>query len=416
MLRRRRAHRVVRRTALLGAGAALLTQVGVAATLIAVDAVRKRRDPPGGEFPRVDPATREVAGSRVTTFTFGRHLYDDMLEAIRGARERVYFETYIWKGDAVGVEFKEALVEAAERGVEVFVVYDGFANLVVPRRFKRFPPTMHVLAFPVLRPGMLLLNLRHSGRDHRKIVVVDGRVGYVGGYNVGELYATRWRDTHVRLEGSAVWELENAFVDFWNDHRRSTHPVLPDQGARSWDSRIVAARNAPGRMLYPVRGVYLEAMDRATSRIWITQAYFIPDTEILGALIAAARRGVDVKLVIPEFSNHVIADWVARGYYTDLLRGGVEIHLFQEAMVHAKTAVVDGRWATVGTANIDRLSLLGNYEINLEIHDSGQAAHMERIFEADLSNCRTLTLVEWEARGLHRKAAERILRPLHPLL
>ncbi len=413
--RRRVARRVVRRTALLGAGAALVTQAAVAATVVAVDAVRKRRSPPGGEFPRVDPVSTEVAGSRVTTFTSGRQLYDDMLAAIRSATERIYFESYIWKSDAVGAAFKEALLAAAARGVEVYIVYDAFANLVVPREFKHFPDSVHVLPFPAFRPGMLVLNLRRSGRDHRKILVVDGRVGYVGGYNVGELYATTWRDTHVKVEGVAVWELENAFVDFWNEYHGRRLPALPDQGARAWDSRIVAARNAPGRMLFPVRGVYLEAIDRATTRVWITQAYFIPDAEILGALIHAARRGVDVKLVTPEFSNHVLADWIARGYYTELLRGGVEIHLFQGAMVHAKTAVVDGRWTTVGTANIDRLSLFGNYEINLEIDDPGQAAHMERVFEADLTNCRPLTLQEWEERALARKAAELVLRPLHPL-
>jgi cardiolipin synthase len=403
------------RAALLTAGAAALTQVTVAGTLVVVDAIRKRRSPPGGEFPRVDPTTQEVAGSRVTTFTFGADLYADMLTAIRGARRHIYFESYIWKGDDLGQEFKAALIEATERGVEVYAVYDGFANLVVPRSFKQFPPSLHVLRFPTFRPGMLVLNPRRAGRDHRKILVVDGEVGYVGGYNIGDLYRTQWRDTHIKLEGPAVWELENAFVDFWNTYRPRRLPELPDQGARGWDSRIVAARNAPGRMLFPVRGVYLEAIDRATRRVWITQAYFIPDAEILSTLIAAARRGVDVKVIIPEVSNHVLADWVARGYYAELLRGGVELHLFQGAMVHAKTAVVDGRWTTVGTANIDRLSLLGNYEINLEIVDEGQARHMERVFESDLSNCRRLTLEEWERRGLVRKGAEQVLRPLQPL-
>ena len=133
-------------------------------------------------------------------------------------------------------------------------------------------------------------------------------------------------------------------------------------------------------------------------------------------LLKARRRGVDVKVILPERSNHVVADWVARYYFEQLLEGGVELWLYQNAMVHAKTAVVDGRWATVGTTNIDRLSLTGNYEVNLEIVDDGQAAHMQEIFRKDLTNCRRLTLEEWQQRGWWVRGIERLLRPLQPLL
>lgn len=404
------------RAALWSLGVSAATQVGAAAAVIAVDAVRKRRTPPPGAFPRTAPTTTDVAGSAVTTYTYGEDLYEAMLASIRAARRVIFFETFIWKSDAVGEAFKRALIEAAARGVHVFVVYDAFANLVVDPRFYRFPETVHVLRFPVVRPGMLLLQPRYFGRDHRKILVVDHEVAFVGGYNIGALYATSWRDTHLKVTGPGAWEIENTFIDFWNEYRGRRRTEIPDHGAREWEPRIRAARNAPNRMLFPVRGLYLDAIDRAAERIYITQAYFLPDREILGSLLAAARRGVDVRILIPEYSNHIVADWVARGYFSTLLQGGVTIWLYCDSMVHAKTATVDGRWSTVGTANIDRLSLLGNHEINLELFSDEQAAHMEEIFARDLSHCRQLHLDDWQARGLLARVGERILARMQPLL
>ncbi len=405
---RPRLRRAVKWGALGLAGAQLVA----AATVWGVDSVRKRREPAAGAFPRTDPVAVDVAGSELTVYTYGEDLYSAMLEAIRGAQRYIFFETYIWKDDDVGREFKRELIAAAERGVQVYVIFDSFGNLVVPWTFKRFPDSVHTLRFPLWRPGLLTLNMRKVGRDHRKILVVDGEEGFVGGYNIGDLYATAWRDTHLRLRGPAVWELDNAFVDFWNVHRHAHHPELEDRGARSWDSRIQAARNSPSSLLFPVRGAYINAMDRARDHVYITQGYFIPDAEFLDAMLGAARRGVDVRVLIPEVSNHVLADWVARSFYTRLLRGGVTIWLYQGAMVHAKTATVDGRWTTIGTTNIDRMSMIGNYEINLEIYDGDLAARMEEIFATDLTNARPLTLAEWERRPLLERVGETLLHPL----
>ena len=162
--------------------------------------------------------------------------------------------------------------------------------------------------------------------------------------------------------------------------------------------------------------MYLEAIDRASQRIWLTHAYLIPDQDLLEALLKAARRGADVRVIIPAESNHIEADWLSRGFYRQLLEAGVRLFLYQEAMVHAKTATIDGQWATIGTANLDRLSLVGNYEINVEFIDPAVAQRMETIFATDLTNCRELTLDEWESRPLMAKWSEAILRPLRPLL
>lgn len=408
--------RAVRTLCTRAAVAFVAVPATAAAALVVTDAVRRRTHPIPGRFPRPEPRSATVADTDVTVYSFGDDLYQDMLAAIRGAQRRILLETYIWKGDELGQEFKDALVEAADRGVDVYLVYDGFANLVVPRSFYRFPAHLHVLRFPVLRPGLLLLNVRRSGRDHRKILVVDDETAFVGGYNIGSLYATHWRDTHVRLRGPGAWELRNAFVDFWNAHRRDGQPVLQDAGSPAWHPQLKAARNAPSELVFPIRGLYLDAIDRACSHVWITQAYFIPDREILDALLAAARRGVDVRVLVPERSNHVVADWLSRGLYETLLRGGVTIWLYRDAMVHAKTATIDGRWTTVGTANIDRLSLTGNFEINLEVVDPALAAAMEEILEVDLSNARELTLTEWQRRSPVAKLAEKLLVPLRPLM
>ena len=394
----------------------LLAQLAVIAGLVGIDSWRKRVRPRSNVFPRSAPAEVPVRDSVTTIYTYGEDVYADMLAAIRGAERRVLFESYIIKNDRLGHEFKQALCEAADRGVEVFVVYDGFANLVVPRSFFAFPPNVHVIRYPALRVGLLFLNVRKSGRDHRKILVVDGDAGFVGGYNVGALYATQWRDTHLQVRGPAAWELENAFIDLWNGLRAPHQPPLPDPGTDVWEPRIRTQRNVPERLVFPIRGMYLEAIDRAKHHIYITAAYFIPDRDILDGLLAAAARGVRVRILVPEISNHVVADWLSRGFYSQLLDGGVEILLYQDGMVHAKTATIDGRWTTIGTANIDRLSLTGNYEINLEIIDDGFAAEMERVFENDRSNARRLEPDEWFARPFVAKASELVLAPLRPLL
>jgi len=268
----------------------------------------------------------------------------------------------------------------------------------------------------VFKPGMLLLDLRKSGRDHRKLLVVDGEQGFVGGYNIGSLYATQWRDTHLRLHGPAAWDLERAFVDFWNTHRKAAQPELPKRGAAHWESRLRVHRNLPSQLIYPIRGMYLEAIDRARERILLSQGYFIPDREIVGALLAAARRGVEVRVLMPAGSNHVVADWLSRGFFTRLLEGGVELWRYEHAMIHAKTMTIDGRWSTIGTANIDRLSLTGNYEVNVEIFDPDVAAHLEMVFATDQTNSTQLTAEAWNARPAAARAVEKLLAPLRPLL
>ena len=407
--------RMLRRTALAVFGIQLALAIGMSL----VDSYRRRGKKPK-PFPVTPPRTVSIGDGTVTTYTFGRDLFDDMLAAIEGATHQILFETYIWKGDEIGERFKAALAAAADRGVEVYCIYDGFANLVVSPRFKRFPPNVKVLRYPVYAAGWRIFDLRRYGRDHRKILVVDDEVGFVGGFNIGSAYETEWRDTHMRITGPGVWDLKRAVADFWNLNRRrrigsSERPLLLET-ASTWEPGLRIHRNVPRLWMFPIRGMYLEAINRASRNVWMTHAYFIPDQDFIDAMKAAAQRGVDVRLLIPLKSNHIVADWISRGYFSQLLDAGVRILRYRDAMMHAKTSTIDGTWTTVGTANIDRLSLSGNYEINIELIDESLAEAMEEIFTVDESNCLELTSGEWEARDLHRKFTEFVLAPLRPLL
>jgi cardiolipin synthase A/B len=392
----------------------------MAIVMTLVDSYRRRGKHRAVSFPTAPPSTVTVGDGEVTTYTFGTDLYDDMLAAIDGAERQVLLETYIWKGDEVGQRFKTALEAAAGRGVEVYLIYDAFANLVVSPRFQHFPHSVKVLRYPMYAAGWRPFDLRRYGRDHRKILVVDDSIGFVGGYNIGAAYATEWRDTHVRITGPGVWDLKRAFADFWNLNRRrrfraSERPLLLET-ASTWEPTIRLHRNVPRLWMFPIRSMYIEAIARASRNVWLTTAYFLPDPDFAQALTDAARRGVDVRILIPAKSNHVVADWISRGYFSQLLDAGVKVLRYRDAMVHAKTATIDGTWSTVGTANIDRMSLTGNYEINVEIIDRRLAGSLEEIFRVDESNSLELSRAEWEARDMYRRFTEFILNPLRPLL
>jgi cardiolipin synthase len=409
---------VLRRTLL----AVLGVQVALAVAMTLVDSYRRRGKKPK-PFPTLEPRTVPVGSGTVTTYTYGQHLYDDMLAAIDGARKQVLLETYIWKGDEVGERFKGAVMAAADRGVDVHVIYDSFANLVVKPTFKRFPANVKVLAYPVYAAGWRFFDLRRYGRDHRKILVVDDEVAFVGGYNIGSPYATEWRDTHCRITGPAVLDLKRAFADFWNLNRtkrfqmpRNRVQPLLTQTATAWEPHIRVHRNVPRLWMFPIRAMYLEAINKAERNVWLTHAYFIPDENFIETLTDTAARGVDVRIVLPAKSNHIVADWISRGYFTGMLESGIRIFRFRDAMVHAKTATIDGSWSTVGTANVDRLSMTGNFEINLEIIDPGLAAEMERIFETDQANSEEMRMEEWRSRDIYRRFTEALLRPLRHVL
>ncbi len=392
-------------------------QAALVGGLVVMDEVRKRREGPKEGFPWTDqPEVELQSGGRLKLYPYGVRLYDAMIEEIEGAEHSVFVGTFIWKGDAVGRRFVEALARKAREGVRVCVIFDGLANVVVPPSFKRFPREIETLHFRPLWGPANLANPRNVFRYHRHLMSVDGRVAFLGGYNIGSLYAAGWRDTHVRIRGEEAREAENDFVDFWNAHRTDGLPEIPPIGKRAWNPTAVFHRNDPYLRIFPIRAMYIEAIDRANSHVYLTHAYFIPDRAMRAGLIEAVKRGVDVQILLPHRSNHVTADWLARRRFHELLRAGVRIFWYKHIMIHSKTATIDGIWSTVGTANIDRLSLLGNYETNLEVYNERFAAQMESMFDLDKTNAEELTLEEWDRRPLPAKIVERALATLRPLV
>lgn len=396
---------------LLGGLAGL--QVLIVLVLQAISFQRKRHQPQGG-FPHQFLEEVQVGKNKVQLFDYGRELYDAMFAAIDAAQESIYLETYVWKSDAIGQEFKDHLARKAAQGVDVYAIFDNFANIVVPGKFKVFPSNINVLRYYAIRSPLHLLDPRRYALDHRKLLIVDGSIGFIGGYNLGAVHATKWRDTHLRIQGQAAADLAQSFTDFWNLHNQPSRRIQRHY-PRHFDSLINMRETNAMRLTFPIRDMYIEAINRAEHCIQLTDAYFVPDRVLLDELKDAAERGVDTRVLIPWTSNHIVVDWLTRGYLAECLKAGIHVFGYRH-MLHAKTCTIDGQWSTIGTANLDRLSSVGNYEINVEVYSEKLAQQMEELFERDIGNAFELTLDRWVNRSWYMKLSERILTPLRLLL
>ncbi len=394
----------------MSVGILFALQAATVMVLWVVAALSNRRKR-GQSFPRPHLDEVQVGENALQLYGYGRDLYDAMFEAIDSAQESIYLETFIWKDDEVGWEFKNRLAKKAAQGVKVYVIFDSFGNLVVPHAFKSFPSDIHVLKYQSIHRPWHILDPRRYALDHRKLLIVDGAVAFIGGYNIGSLYATQWRDTHLRLRGPAAADIAHSFIDFWN-RAYPARKRITQRYARHFDPLITLWGNDGMRLTFPIRDMYIEAIDRAEHRILLTNAYFVPDHILLGALKEAARRGVDVRVLVPWRSNHIVTDWVSRGYFTECLSAGIRVFGYPYTMIHAKTCTIDGQWSTIGTANLDRLSSIGNFEINVEIYSAELARQMETLFECDTADAFELTFKGWGGRPWYTKLSERILAPL----
>ncbi len=397
--------------ALLAAEAAL---VGVVEATAAVRRRGQQQSPEGFPWEDRTEVELEASNARLKIYPEYERLYEAMIEEIEGARERIFIETFIWQADDWGRRFVNALREKAREGVEVYAVFDEAANLGQPASFRRFPEEINLLRFRRVSGPKDVLNPRSAHRDHRKLLTVDGRVAFVGGWNIGVLYTT-WRGTHLRVRGEEVSEMERAFADFWNTHRSKDLPEIPPVRERAWNPALAFHANDPYSHTFPIRDEYLRAIDRASERLYMTTAYFTPGPAFRTALSKAAKRGVDVQVLIPERSNHALVDWLGRIYLDELLGAGVKIFEYKDFMLHAKTATVDGVWSTIGSSNVDTLSFFGLHESNLEIHSESLAAQMERMFELDKTNARELSLKAWKDRPAYDKALQWGIAPLRML-
>lgn len=391
-------------------------EVALVGAVMATATIRRRdQKPPPEGFPQEDqPEVELKSGSRLKLYLDHEGLYEAMIEEVEGARERVFVETFLWKADGWGRRFVEVLAKKAREGVEVYAIFDELANLGQPASFKRFPKEINLLRFRRPSGPLSGVNPRAAHREHRKLLAVDGRVAFLGEFNIGELF-TRWRATHVRVRGEEAREIERAFADFWNMHRSDGLPEIPKVGESAWDPSTGLLINDPYRHALPIRDAHLRALGRADKRLRLTTAYFVPGPAYREALINTASRGVDVQVLIPERSNHALVDWLGRTFMGELLSAGVRIFEYQDFMIHANTLTVDGVWSTVGSCNVDSLSLFALNEINLEVYSERFASQMEEMFELDKSNARELTLEAWKNRPPYDKVLQWGIAPLRVL-
>ena len=392
----------------------VVTLQAIVVLILQFVSILRRHQRNQGSFPHLPLEEVYIGKNRVQIYDYGRDLYAHMLQAIDDAHESIYLETYIWKDDVIGQEFKQKLTCKANQGVHVYVIFDSFANLVVPGEFKIFPSNIHVLKYQSFKRPWHIFDPRRYALDHRKMLVVDGSTAFIGGFNLGSLYETTWRDTHLRMNGPAAAHLSQSFIDFWNQHTPKKDHITRHY-PRHFDPLINIRGTSAMRLTFPIRDMYIEAIDKAERSIQLSNAYFVPDRVLLDALNAAAQRGVDVQILVPWVSNHVIVDWLTRGYFAVCLKAGIRIFGYRN-MLHAKTCTIDGEWSTIGTANLDRLSSVGNYEINVEVYSNKLANQMEELFKCDISNSLELTLEQWLKRPWYAILGERILSPLRALL
>ncbi len=367
-------------------------------------------------------------GNAVTLYFDGAPAFAAMCEAVASAREEVLLEAYILKDDAAGRTLVDALEAAARRGVVVRVLADAFGSSATRASFWRQmeAENVEVRLYHPLFPALWY----QPYRDHRKILAVDRRVAFTGGMNIGEEYGsslggsrkgTTWRDTHARFEGPAAWEMAVVFREGWEGAGGAPFEIpplaLPPDGAPPpAGAAILVLDSAPGRGHEETASVLAATIGAARARFWLTNAYFAPRHGALPLLAHAARRGVDVRLLLPGVSDVPLVRHAGHGSYRYLLGRGVRIFEYEPSVLHAKSIVADGYVSMVGSTNMDFRSFHFNAECNVLVLDAGVARALEERFEADLARSKEITLPEWDRRTRLHAAGDALARMLSPVL
>jgi cardiolipin synthase len=358
-----------------------------------------------------------VPGNRVQALVNGDRFFADMLKSIRAAEKSITFESYIWWSGDIGAEFTKALIERAQAGVKVHLLFDALGSGKIDEDAVK---AMTAAGVEVARYNPWRWNTlaQINNRTHRKIMVVDGRVGYTGGAGIGDDWRgdarnpKEWRDTHFRIEGPVVNQIQAAFIENWIEvtgrvlHGAEYFPQLRPAGDQSAQFIVTS----PGGGSESMQLMYLVSIAAAAKSIKLSAAYFVPDGVEVRALAAAAKRGARVQLIVPgPETDSPLVRRASRSTWGELLRAGVEIHEYQPTFFHCKVMIVDDLWVSVGSTNFDARSFSVNDEANLNVYDAGFAAEQARIFEADLKRSKRVSLEEWENRPWAEKLWERTL-------
>lgn len=368
-----------------------------------------------------------VVGNKVELLVDGPTTYNAMFAAIENAKDHINMETYIIEDDEVGRHFVELLIGKQRSGVQVNLIYDSVGAINTPKEF--FNPLkesgVNVLEFNPINP----LNARNgwqvNRRDHRKLLIVDGQVAFVGGINISSVYSsgsfgrsrssknnTPWRDTHLQMAGPVVSEFQKLFMATWSEQKGE--PLAPGnyfpEPASKGNEVVRAIGSSPEEPYSQIYVTLLSAINSAETQVSLTNAYFVPDPQLLAALKEAVQRGVDVRLLLPEKIDSVLVFYASRSYYDELLSAGVKIYERQGALLHAKTALIDGVWSTVGSTNLDWRSFLHNQEIDAVMLGQDFGAQMQALFEKDLESSKLVTLEAWRKRSIGTRIKERAAR------
>lgn len=377
-----------------------------------------------------------IVGNKATLLIDGPTTYKSMFEAIEKAKDHINLETYIFEPDEVGQRFADALIAKQQSGVQVNIIYDSVGSLNTPAEFfQRLRDTgMNVLEYNPVNPLKLRKGWEVNQRDHRKLLVIDGEIAFVGGINISSVYSSGsstfssgsasssarkkddkesiegipWRDTHIRIEGPVVSEFQKLFITTWTEQKGkplTPRNYLPKQKPKG-KLVIRAIGSSP---LEPYSQIYvtlISAINSAETSIHITNAYFVPDPQLKQAIKDAAARGVDVRLILPGKTDSKLVWYASRSHYTDLLNDGVRIYERQDALLHAKTAVIDGVWSTIGSTNLDWRSFLHNQELDAVVLGDTFGKQVSDMFEMDLQDSREITLEQWKDRPLMDRVKE----------
>jgi cardiolipin synthase len=347
-----------------------------------------------------------IPGNRVDILRNGVQIFPSMLNAVKGARKTINLEFYIYWDGEIGRTFAQTLAERARAGVEVKVILDAFGSAKMSGDLIEFM-RRNGIDVEWYHPMRWYSLSRANHRTHRKLLIVDGEVGFTGGVGIADEWLgdadgpTHWRETQVRVEGPAVTQMQFAFMDNWVKSRGEIltgltyFPQLEPRG----DHLAQVIKSSPAEGSSTVKLLYIISIVSAVRSIYINNAYFIPDSDTIRALEGAVRRGVDVKVIVPgEFTDVPIVRQASRWHYEALLRKGIRIHEYEKTMMHAKTMIVDGIWSTIGSSNFDDRSFRLNDEVNVNIYGEGIAATMEAMFQDDLAHSREISLGPWYKR------------------
>lgn len=368
-----------------------------------------------------------MTGNRVTLLQDGPSTYRAMLAAIRDAKSHVHMETYILEDDEIGRLFSQALIDKQRQGVAVALIYDAVGTLGTPEEF--FKPMkdagVKLLKFNPVNPLVAKAGWNLNQRDHRKLLVTDGHTAFLGGINISSVYSggslksaprkgsrLPWRDTHVQLEGPVVVDLQRMFLDTWAKQKGEPLPersyiVAAAQRGKEIVRAIGGAPDEPHSAIY---STFISAIRNAETEVLLTNAYFAPDPQLREALKEAVRRGVDVKLILPSKTDSGLIFHAGRSYYEELLQAGIKIYERRDALLHSKTAVIDGVWSTIGSTNLDWRSFLHNHELNAVVLGTDFAAQMKAVFQRDLASSEPITLERWKERGIGLRIKEGLAR------